>query len=62
MGEPSCEGRVKAGASWPTVGMSSLAARALKRGIADTTATIATTSERRRNLFTRNLLKTGTRD
>jgi hypothetical protein len=42
--------------------MSSLAARALKRGIADTTATIATISERRRYLFTRNLLKTGTRD
>jgi hypothetical protein len=62
MGVPSCEGRVKVGASWPTAGMVSSAARAVKRGIAATTATIATTSPKRRNLFTKNLLKAGTRD
>jgi hypothetical protein len=37
--------------------MASSAARAVKRGIADTTATIATTIERRRYLFTTNLLE-----
>jgi hypothetical protein len=57
MGEPSCEGRVKVGACWPTVGTASSAARAVKRGTAAIIATAATTSDKRRYLFTRNLLE-----